>query len=233
MFRPLAPGVAAAAVLLVTSCGSGLNQGCCETLPPAYRAFPSFLEEPSYDAATLALTVNHYIGLGETAALADLRQRAVKIERKAYSSQSLQETRIAHVAHILWGSSGDALRGRADGAYMDLPYLSMPPAAWPYYPMVRSGQTFFVMSEFRILAGVAEPIGDYLDYCQREGRFRRSALAVPTRDQAIKDLNALQASPRWRALRWKENVGHTKYQLHADWVVNTMKQQLPPKDAAN
>ncbi|HEY1122940.1 MAG TPA: hypothetical protein VGE67_15115, partial [Haloferula sp.] len=183
------------AAMMVTSCGNGLNEACCDRQPPSYRTFPSFLEEESYDVATLATTVNHYVSLGEAAALADLRKRAAKSERDPLSSN---ETRIGHVAHILWGSSGVALRNRADGAYMDLPYLSMPASAWPHYPMVRSGQSFFVMSEFRILAGVAEPLSDYLSYCQKNGRFRREALPVPTHDQAVRDLNALQASWRWR-----------------------------------
>ena len=218
------------AVMMVTSCGNGLNGACCDHQPPSYRTFPSFIEEYAYDVATLATTVNHYVSLGEAAALADLRKRAARLERNALSPQ---ETRIGHVAHILWGSSGVALRNRADGAYMDLPYLSMPASAWPHYPLVRSGESFFVMSEARILAGVAEPLSDYLNYCQQNGRFRRGALPVPTHDQALRDLKALQASQRWRALRWKEDLDHTQYQLHPELMVGTMERQIPPEGATN
>jgi hypothetical protein len=231
MIRGMAQGAILAITVLVASCGCGVKGGCGDPPPPTYRDFPSFLEEESYDVATLALTVNHYVRLGEAAAFADLRRRAAKMDRDRNSSR--HGTRITHVARILWGSSGVALRRCRDGGYMDLPYLSMQPSAWPYFPMVRPGESIFVMSEFRIVAGVPEPVADYLNYCRSEGRFRRRPVPVPNRDQASRDLTALQASPRWQALRWNEDVGHTRYSMHPEWVLATMNRQIPPEEDGN
>lgn len=206
----------------------GDGGSCCLPPPPAYRSFPSFLEEDRFDTATLAITVNHYVRLGERRAFADLMTRGAKADEELNSSRKL---RVAWVARILFGTSGKTLRTPRYGGFF-LPYLSMEGEEWPLFPLVHSGASYFVMSESYFLGGAAEPTPDYLRYCRENGRFRRSPVPVPTRRQSALDLERLQASRAWKEVRWKENQEHIRYGFHPGFLVLEMTRQLPPDDPA-
>jgi hypothetical protein len=209
--------------------GPNHDSGSCDLPPPpAYRSFPSFLEEDRFDTATLAITVNHYVKLGEPRALADLMARGAKADEELNPSRKL---RVAWVARILFGTSGKTLRPPSYGAFF-LPHLSMEGEKWPLYPLVHSGDSYFVMSEGYILAGVAEPTPNYLRYCRENGRFRQAPVPVPTRQQSVLDLERLQASRTWKEVRWKENQEHIGYEFHSEILVWNMTRQLPPDDPA-
>lgn len=222
MIRYFVRAALMATVGLVVSCGCGVEDGCGPLSPPAYREFPSFIEEKAHDVATLAHTVNLYVGLGEDAAFSDLRKRAAELD-KGHHDSSTREYRIELVARILGGSSGKVLRPRSQE---DIGFggHGIRLSTWPHFPMVHSGDSFFVMMKGRIIAGLEPPLVDYLDYCRLEGRFRRSPLPVPTREQALRDLDGLKASPRWRSLDGD---------LEAVLAMEFMRWQIPPARGRN
>lgn len=221
-------GLVAGLFWLTGACARPDRDGgtCCLPPPPAYRSFPSFLEEDRFDTATLATTVNHYVKLGERRAFADLLARGTKADEELNSSRKL---RVAWVARILFGTSGKTLRPPHFGAFF-LPYLSMDGEKWPLFPLVHSGASYFVMSESYLLGGAAEPTPDYLRYCQENGRFRQTPVPVPTRRQSALDLERLQASQLWKEVRWKEDREYIRYEFHPENKVGEMQSQLPPDD---
>lgn len=155
---------------------------------------PSFFRVRS--PAAFAKAVNHYVAMGESAAIQELK----------YLSAGDPE-RACLICQVLFdGNGGKPLRGAGLGCYMQ-PWNTMPAKDWPLFPLMKSGSSFFVYGGICFASGVPEEPDEYIDYCRREGVFRTQPLPVPTRDEAIRDAAALRESVAWKAIRWVDSSG--------------------------
>jgi hypothetical protein len=183
------------------------------TLAASSGDTPLLFREPSFNAATLAMAVNHFVAVGEDATvkkLAALGEVGDFLEfppaakplpdgRAAWLSIS---ERIGWVCRILFTPKArEPLRPPMYGALL-LPYKSMPLARWPLFPVAHSGRTYFVLSQGYSIGGHPESSLEYVAYCRKNGIFRTTRVPVPTREQALGDAAALRRSEAWKALRW-------------------------------
>jgi hypothetical protein len=221
----------AAAALLCAGSASGLFTrllGGTVCLPSDATAsggptaeVPALFREQAFTCATLAEAVNHYVALGEAAAARELASLAGHDE---VGGLDLNE-RVGWVCRILFQPKGTKpLQPPAFGA-LALPYNSMPLSRWPLFPVALSGSTYFVLSEGYWLAGVAERLEDYLQYCRRDGRFREAPVPLPTRAGALRDLEQLRGSPEWKAIRWEDRGPGFSYTISEEWVWEGIRRQ--------
>ena len=191
-------------------------------VPPQPTAPLKLLEGGSFTCATLAEAVNHFVDLGEAAAVKKLE--ALSVGWSAGGSIGRNE-RLSWICRILFQPKGkEPLRGPAYGA-PELPYLSMPLEKWSLFPVASSGSSFFVLSEGYTLVGQAEEPRDYLKYCRAKGRFRTERVTVPTRAQALTDLEALKNSTAWKAIKWKDSGPGISYEFDEEWSWRFIKAQ--------
>lgn len=189
---------------------------------PSCTQVPRLFRENQFTAADLAEAVNHYVALGESAAVKELTALTSRKYEDGYvedaSGRFYRRDRVGWVCRILFLPKGNqALRGPRYGALL-LPFLSMPDNRWPLYPVAASGNSFFVLSEGYILGGAPEDPKKYLSHCRAEGFFRKQPVPVPTRAQARKDVRALRLSPAWRAIKWKDKRSYASYTMHEEWT---------------
>jgi hypothetical protein len=171
---------------------------------------PELFRNHSFNAATLAKAVNHYVSLGEEAAVGSLTE--LVNERKHQQGIDIPE-RIGWVCRILFSSkTTKPLRPPLYGA-LSLPFNTMPLENWPHYPIAHSGNTYFVLSEGYMLAGLPENPKDYLAYCLSEGVFRSLPIAVPSKSEAQKDALSLRQSPAWQRIKWKDRAQGFSYAM--------------------
>jgi hypothetical protein len=140
---------------------------------------PKLFREQSFNCATLAEAVNHFVAIGEEAAAKELE--ALSMERQDPHHNKILEPgginydeRIRWVCRILFQPRGDEPLRQPYYGGLKLPWLSMPLKSWPLYPVAASGSSYFILSEGYSLGCVAEPASDYIAYCRKFGRFRRS-----------------------------------------------------------
>ncbi len=155
---------------------------------------PRLLTHKEFSCTDLIDATNYYIGLGEKAALAE----CLEISRRA-ENVDLVTTYFDRVERLTWlcrmlyqANQGAFLRPPMLGA-LSLPIADMPKEQWPYYPLCRSGDVFFVMAEGYALSGVAERLHDYIRYCQLHAKFRTKKLRPVSRALAQESLNQLYA----------------------------------------
>lgn len=167
----------------------------------AFAAVPSLFEEKAFTAATFAQAVNHYVSLGEEAAVDELRDMAA--DQLAHPERGFDiSERIGWLTRVLFESkTGRPLRPPMFGG-LNLPVETMREASWPLYPVAFSGSTYFVLSEGYFLAGKPEDTGGYIDYCRKAGIFRKKLLDVPVKARALADAVALRRSMAWKAIKW-------------------------------
>lgn len=181
------------------------------------------------NCATLAKEVNRYVRLGRSAALKELRTRAAESEKSIEG----EKAEFSQLCLILFSEGDRALRAPGFGLLMGVPVddLKSRPDDWPIFPMVRSGGTYFALGQRYFLTGQPELAVDYLSYCAKHGKFRSRPVKVPTRAEALRDLEALRQSPRWQAIRWKYGIkGQGSYfDGHELFVLDDLLGQLPPE----
>jgi hypothetical protein len=178
--------------------------------PPCQAEMPALFREKSFTCATLAEAVNHYVDLGEEAAIKELESLTsdwlTRDHNLSATGDFSRKERLGWVCRLLFQPIGrDPLRPPLFGAFDDLPWnKSMPLRKWPLLPVANSGTSYFVLSEGYLLAGQAEDPTAYLEYCQTRGKFRTERLPIPARAQALKDLTQLRQSKAWKAIQWGE-----------------------------
>ena len=191
------------------------------TLPPGEGDTPALfrMREAAISPRMLAEAVNHFVAVGEQATIRELEalaappksQDAAEVHREIRTRE-----RIGWVCRILYQpKGGKPLRPPMYGAH-HLPVKSMPLKDWPLYPVAASGSTYFILSEGYFLAGYPEHPLDYLDYCRREGRFRKDPIPLPTREQAMKDAARLRQSGAWKAIKWLDQGKGARNELVED-----------------
>ncbi len=195
---------------------------------PCQAEAPKLFREKSFTCAMLAQAVNHYVTLGEDAAAKELESLTSEDWTEEWFKKkrgfSFNE-RVGWICRIVFEPKGkEPLRAPLFGAH-HLPWNSMPLTNWPLYPVAVSGSTYFVLSEGYMLAGVAEDPKDYLKYCRANGKFRKEAVPIPSRIQALKDLEKLRQSKAWKAIKWEEKGEGFSYFFDEDWVWGRIKYQ--------
>jgi hypothetical protein len=181
------------------------------TLQLACGAVPRLFQEKEFTAASFADAVNHFVALGEDAAVQELRGLATDILTDFKRGFSFNE-RIGWMCRVLFKSKAESLRPPGFGA-LDLPYHTMPDKSWPLYPVALSGSTYFVLSEGYSIHGVPEDPKAYIDYCRKTGVFRKKPVSVPTKAQALRDAAFLRRSAAWQSIKWKDSGENWKYTM--------------------
>lgn len=154
---------------------------------------PEIFEKKEVTPALLAKAVNHFVAQGEDASVKELKQLASKGDC---------EEEIGWVCRILFQPKGnEPLRDPGYGGLF-LPYNSMPLKNWPVFPLVKSGDSYFVLAQGRNLAGLAETSSQYIHYCQTNGVFLKTSVHIPSREKAITEAKELRNSSAWKAIKW-------------------------------
>jgi hypothetical protein len=168
--------------------------------------------------------VNHFVALGEDAAVEELMALSARREVIDPLGRSINlHERIGWVCRVLFAPKGQkSLRPPLYGRLVRLPYDTMAQLeSWPLFPLALSGSTYFVLSDSSqgfAIGGFPEPAQHYITYCREIGTFRRKPVKVPGREQALKDFAALRWSKAWKAIGWpgksaKENETWRESQL--------------------
>lgn len=180
---------------------------------------PELFRARDFTCATLCEAANHYVALGEDRAVKDLSTLVGGWDGARFS---LSE-RIGWLCRILFEPTGkEPLRPPGLGG------LSLPPMRledWPLYPVALSGSTYVVLSEGYSLAGQAEPIQSYIEYCRGNGRFRTAPIPTPARARALTDLDRFHRSAAWKALRWEDSGENYHYSIDEGWVWEGIRRQ--------
>jgi hypothetical protein len=182
------------------------------TLGICHAEVPKLLTERAFTSATLAEAVNHYVAIGEPAALNELKECAAQdtdhanwLSNRGFSTGE----RIGWICRILYEPQGhSALRAPKFGV-LNIPEKTMPAEKWPLYPLALSGTTYLVLNQHYTPDGTEETAVHYLDYCRKNGVFRKSPIAVPTEEQAMQDAAALRQSVAWQAIVWQGDDGYS------------------------
>jgi RNA polymerase sigma factor (sigma-70 family) len=190
----------------------------------AIKEVPKLFREKSFTCVTLAEAVNHYVALGEEASVKELESLVSDDTGDIFSDMNLAR-RMSWVCRILFQPKEDEpLRGPGYGA-VSLPWNSMPLKKWPLFPLAASGSSYFVLSELYTLGGIAEKPKAYLKYCRANGQFRKEAIPIPSKAQALKDLEQLRQSKAWKAIKWKDSGKGWSYYYSEDWIWEYIKKQ--------
>jgi hypothetical protein len=76
-----------------------------------------------------------------------------------------------------------------------------------------------------MLFGHAENPKDYLNYCRAKGKFLKEAVPIPSKAQAVKDLEQLRKSEAWKTIKWTDKGQGFEYTYSEDWVWDFIKGQ--------
>ncbi len=193
------------------------------TLQGAGGAVPRLFQQKEFTAASFAEAVNHFVALGEEAAIQKLRGLATDGMADFKRGFSVNE-RIGWICRVLFEAKTGSLRPPGFGS-LSLPDRTMPAKTWPLYPVALSCSTYFVLSEGYSLDGLDEDPRDYIDHCHRTGVFRKEPVGVPTRAQAVADASALRHSVAWKAIQWKDGGQNWSYALDEEWVWSFIQKQ--------
>jgi hypothetical protein len=189
----------------------------------ACGAVPRLFQQSDFTAASFAETVNHFVNLGEDAAVDELRG-LVPDGKMDFQRKFNVNERIGWMCRVLFQAKSGSLRRPAFGA-LDLPHNTMPDKSWPLYPVALSGSTYFVLSQGYHGRGVPEDPKEYLEYCRQNGVFRKMPITVPTRAQALKDAAALRQSAAWQAIKWQDSGENWSYTINEKWVWKFIQKQ--------
>jgi hypothetical protein len=185
---------------------------------------PKLFRERSLNCTTLAEAVNHYVALGEEAAIAALEGLATDRRTDFDRGHDINE-RIGWVSRILFlPKAAEPLRAPRCGG-LGLPWRTMPLERWPLYPVAASGGCYFVLSEGYMLAGVAETPMNYLRFCRENGTFRKQPVPIPTRAEALKAVAALRETEAWKLIKWQDSGENFRYSISETWVWGFIKAQ--------
>ena len=177
---------------------------------------PLLFKQKQFDSVILAKAINYYIELGEKQSLIELQ--ALSRDDFDFANGFDVNERIGWVCRVLYDAkNGVPLRPPAFGG-LSLPRNSMPLQSWPIYPIAKTGNTYVVLSEGYSLAGRAEPVSSYLDYCKSKGTFLKQKIAVPNRTNATTDISNLRKSTRWTSIKWSDSGPGFSYTMSDQWV---------------
>jgi len=196
---------------------------------PCRAEAPELFREKPFTCVTLANAVNHFVALGEKEAVKELLSLPVGPFSTPISEVYIDENeRIGWVCRILFQPKGKAPLRNARFGCPQLHFESMPPERWPHFPIARSGSSFFVVSQGYVVGGRPESTKSYIDYCAKEGVFRKDRIPVPTRKQALEDLESLRKSEAWKKIKWSEG-GQEMEKYFWDFFIKAQAEGVPEK----
>jgi hypothetical protein len=176
----------------------------------AHAEVPKLFTQKSFTSANIAEAVNRYVAIGEESAVKELQQLAAQdtdANDNFLSKGFNVKERVGWVCRILYEPREHSpLRAPRFGE-LALPEKSMPAEKWPLYPLALSGSTYVVLKQGYTADGTPEEMAHYLKYCKNNGVFRKTPVAVPTREQAEKDIANFRSSAEWQAIAWRNNDG--------------------------
>lgn len=186
------------------------------TLQVGSAAAPELFRQQSFTSATFAEAVNHFVALGEDAALQELRGLALDASKDftAHRGEWSTNERIGWMCRVLYDSKNKQPIRQPFFGGLGLPLLTMPLSSWPRFPVALSGSTYFVLSEGYMLGGLAEDPKNYMEHCRKTGVFRRTKVPVPTRAQALQDAAGLRKSKAWQDIKWKDSGPGWSYTMN-------------------
>jgi hypothetical protein len=204
---------------------------------------PKLLTERTFTSASLVEAANHYVTIGEQATFNELEafivENSAPTNHPSNRGYSVDE-RISWICRIIYvpkepfplhvaktGAwiSGNIVQLRPPNfGTLQLPAGSMPAENWPLYPLALSGSTYSVLKERYNPMSASETINHYMEYCRDNGVFRKTPVAVPTREQALKDAQQLRQSDAWKAIKWVNNdaIG---FPFGEEWTWNFIQNQ--------
>ena len=165
----------------------------------AKNRIPRLFSMSHVDSAALANAANYYISMGEENAIQEL------LKLKDHESVELGEIelnmRIGWLCRILYlPPESGSFRPFPMGGLL-LPHETMPIEKWPLFPIVKSGDTFAVLSREFVMSGALPTVEHYFD-CVGNGTFRTENIVVPGRRAATGDIKNLRSSTRWTDIKW-------------------------------
>ena len=190
-------------------------------LPPL--DLPKILTQKTFDSRGRAVAANYFMAMGEEGA-------AKKIAFLATNAGSNRlrthwKHRLGWMCRILYEPKGkEPLRMGGFGSPF-IPYRTMPLEQWPHFPLVLSGDTYFVLVEGYGTTGRPETLVRYLNYCRQEGNFRKTPVALPDRKKALEDFALLTNSDSWKAIKWHESEGSPTYSFSEQGALARLKAQ--------
>jgi hypothetical protein len=92
-------------------------------------------------------------------------------------------------------------------------------------PLAAPASSYFVLSEGYMLFGWPENPKEYLKYCRANGQFRKQSVPIPSKAQALKDLEQLRQSKAWKAIKWKDSGNGFDYIISEEWAWQFIKKQ--------
>jgi hypothetical protein len=194
------------------------------TLGVGRAEMPALFREQAFTCATLADAVNHFVGLGEDAAVKELEQMSEIEAAEAEQNRGFNvrgfsiNERISWVCRILFEPKNGAYIRAPKFGKLDLPEKYMPIAKWPLYPVVLSGSTYFVMAEnYSDDNRTPEEPKHYIEYCRANGNFRTTPVNVSDPAKVLQDADALHDSAAWQDIQWLDDSGYS-YPMGDQWT---------------
>jgi hypothetical protein len=184
------------------------------TLEQDNAAVPDFFREKQFTAASFAEAVNHFVGLGESNALSELRNLENDISLTNHTDVPIK---IGLICKVLFASETNSpLRPPEFGWLPKLGSIGLPPVFptsrwetisndWPLYPVARINLAYFVLSDSYAFEGFGGPESpeSYIAFCEKHGVFRKTPVEVPTREEAQIEAQNLRQSRAWKSIKWK------------------------------
>jgi hypothetical protein len=186
-----------------------------------------FCEKP-FTSATLAEAVNRYVAIGEDATIKELQQVSLreKTQKELFAGKGFSvDERIGWVCRILYEPRAHSPLRAPKFGVLALPEKTMPADKWPLYPVAFSGSTYIVLKQGYTASGTPEELAHYLVYCKNNGVFRKTPVAVPTKEQAEKDVANLRQSEAWKAIQWEDPDGFS-YPMGEQWAWSPIQNQV-------
>ena len=176
----------------------------------AHAEVPTLFTQKAFTSANIAEAVNRYVAIGEESAVKELQQLAAAdtSENDNFLSKGFNvRERAGWVCRILYEPKGHSPLRAPKFGELALPEKSMPAEKWPLYPVALSGSTYIVLKQGYTADGTPEALAHYLKYCKNNGVFRKTPVAVPTKEQAETDIAAFRLSAPWQAIQWRNTDG--------------------------
>lgn len=181
---------------------------------------PDFFIDKHINSAAFAHAVNHFVSIDQRRAARELK--AIARINQANESTTPVDERIALLCRVLFDPEHNRLRRHRFGGIAVIARHTSD-SEWPMSPLVKTGETFFILPTGFSVQGLSESVDDYIDYCLIHGRFRTKLMPVPTPESAQKDLDSLLSSERWLKISWKTDAGF----VSQEWVESSLASQVP------
>lgn len=159
-----------------------------------------YFSKKQFNASDLAEAANHFIEMGETQALKKMEE--VSITRQTKGPGDPTSLRMIFLMRVIFQPQKQAIRRPLIGAFF-IPIDGNDQANWPHFPLVKSGDSYFLLTNSMGGTGIPESTTKYLQHCMEHGTFRKEKISVPNRKQAESDLDKLWLSKRWQSIDWK------------------------------